>query len=289
MENQTHLNRYKKLLRLLDDKFKEEITVKDIENTVFYSYRNSNRIFLALHQETIGYYQKRLRLEKAAEYLKFSNYSIADIAYDIGYREVSSFSKAFKKHFKCSPSVFRNSHEFKQNSIKKITKDFNRNKSKKPDFTIEELPSFKVLYLTYYGNYDNIKAIKETWEQLTMYAIKKNVLNEKTTVLGEILDDEEITDSLRCRYNAAIILEDNKEIKTEGLFNSKIIEQGKYAKFIHKGSHESSEDTYHKIYAYWLTDIQLELADKPTLEFYLNDETNTPPDELITEIYIPIL
>ncbi|TPN83358.1 AraC family transcriptional regulator [Aquimarina algicola] len=289
MNNPTHLDRYKKLLSLLDKRFKEEITVQEIEDTVFYSYRNINRIFLALHQETIGHYQKRLRLEKAAEYLKFSNQPIADIALDIGYNEISSFSKAFKKHFNCSPTIFRNSHEFKQSIIQESIKEIDINTIDTPSFTIEKLPDLRVLYLTYYGNYDNIKAIENTWEQLSIYALKKKILHERTVFLGEILDDEEITDSINCRYNAAILLDDNVNIETKGLFNIKVIKEQKYAKFIHKGSHESSYDTYHKIYTHWLTKIQLELADQPTIEFYINDESDTPKDELITEIYIPIV
>ncbi|AUP80632.1 AraC family transcriptional regulator [Flavivirga eckloniae] len=288
MENATRLDRYKRLLSMLDDKFKEEITVQDIENTAFYSYRNINRIFLSLHQETIGQYQKRLRLEKAAEYLKFSNQSIADIAYDVGYSEISSFSKAFKKHFRCSPSIFRNSYDYRQNLTKKIVLDEEFDEDYKPEYTVEELPDLKIMYLTYYGDYDNIKAIKDIWEQLVIYALKKKVLHDKTPFIGEILDDEEITDVLKCRYNAAVVLDDDKDVDEEGLFRTKIIKKQKYAKFIHKGSHESCDETYAKIYTYWLTEMPMELADKPTLEFYINDESNTPEEELLTEIYIPV-
>ncbi len=56
-----------------------------------------------------------------------------------------------------------------------------------------------------------------------------------------------------------------------------------------KGSHESSENTYARIYSEWFFNTSYELADKPTLEIYLNDEWSTPKDKLITEIYIPIL
>ena len=121
-----------------------------------------------------------------------------------------------------------------------------------------------------------------------MYALRLDLLKEETIILGEILDDNDITDDLHCRYNAAIVLEEEQNFQLKGLFKTKHIDKQKYAKFVHKGSHETSVDTYNLIYGYWMTEVQLEFEDKPTLEFYLNDEANTPEEDLLTEIYIPV-
>jgi len=80
LKNQTQIDRYKKLIVFLNNNYKEDLTTKQIESICFYSYRNINRIFSALHNESIGQYIKRLRIEKAAEYIKFSNSAIAKIA-----------------------------------------------------------------------------------------------------------------------------------------------------------------------------------------------------------------
>ncbi len=290
MKNSTQLERYNRLVKFLEEKFKSTIDVQDIEEVSFYSYRNINRIFLALQYETIGQFIKRRRLEKAAEYLKFSTIEISDIALDIGYGDVAAFSKAFKKHFGCNPSQFRKSFSLQQ----KITNEILKNKSpnenaQKLNFEVEILPTFKIVYIQYKGSYENIKEIEKTWKQLLKYAYKKKLLSEKTIVLGEVLDDNELSSSIHCRYNACIILNDNQSLKSEGLFIVKEIPSQKYAKFIHKGSHESCFETYNEIYARWMLDVGLEFDDKPILEFYPNDEDTTPIDELITEIYIPIL
>ncbi|HHC79156.1 MAG TPA: AraC family transcriptional regulator [Flavobacteriia bacterium] len=288
MENQTQLTRYKNLIGFIEKKFKEDISIKDIEDVSFYSYRNINRIFLALHHETIGKYMKRLKLEKAAEYLKFSDSDITDIAIEIGYSDIAAFSKAFKKQFNCSPSAFRNSQALKQHIIQKAINPLEALHHLKLDFEIEELPEMEVLYLTYQGAYENINGIKKTWDQLVNYALKHNLLQHETIFFGEILDDNEITDTIHCRYNAAIVLEKELNFTIKGLFKTKHIEAQKYVKFIHKGSHESCIETYHKIYAQWMTAVQLEFEDKPVLEFYLNDEEDTPQEALLTEIYIPV-
>ncbi|CAL2080310.1 AraC family transcriptional regulator [Tenacibaculum sp. 190524A05c] len=286
MSNPTQIERYQKLLEFLDKQFKSSISSKDIEEVSFYSYRNINRIFYALQQETIGHYLKRIKLEKAAEYLKYSFDEVSDIAIAVGYADLPTFSKAFKNHFGCSPTHYRNLEILKEEILEETIKDSQG--YNKLEFTIEELPAFKILYLQYKGNYDNIKAIEQTWEKLVRYALKKKLFKDDTIIVGEVLDDDEISESLKCRYNAGIIIESNADITTEGLFGTKEIEAQKYAKFIHIGSHESCFETYNSIYMHWMKDVKLEFEDKPTLEFYLNDEETTPKEKLITEIYIPV-
>ncbi len=288
MGNPTQLDRYKSLLDFLDQKFKEDITIKDVENVSFYSYRNINRIFTALHHETIGKYIKRIKLEKAAQYLKYSDNTISDIAFEVGYSDVAAFSKAFKNQFNSSPSQFRETQELKQQIIQKAISTDKSIQKPAIAFEIEELPNFDILYLTYQGSFEDIKAIKKVWDQLMKYAFKKKLIDNDSIFLAEILDDNEITDQLHCRYNAGIIIETPLNFEPKELFRTKAIPQQKYAKFLHKGSHENSLITYDYIYSNWITDINLELEDKPTLEFFLNDEEDTPPDELLTEIYIPI-
>ncbi|MFT6335328.1 MAG: AraC family transcriptional regulator [Saprospiraceae bacterium] len=287
MKNETQLDRYKMLLEYLDKQFKEEVNIKKVESISLYSYRNINRIFEALHHETIGKYVKRIRLEKAAEFLKYSDSSISDIAFEVGFSDIAAFSKAFKNRFNCAPSVFRNSNEVMRNITRQtfLEKEIEREKLV---FEIETLPQFEVLYLEHRGNYENIKAIKETWGMLVDYTLKKQLLTDDTIFFAEILDDNEISETINCRYNVAIIMNESLSSPPEGLFKIKLNQSQKYVKFLHLGSHESSADTYHKIYSQWMIDVNLEFADLPTLEFFLNDEDDTPAEELLTEIYIPV-
>ncbi|CAL2081224.1 AraC family transcriptional regulator [Tenacibaculum sp. 190524A02b] len=289
MKNETQVERFNKLLNFLETRFKTSIDVHEIEDISFYSYRNINRIFLALQHETIGQFLKRRKLEKAAEYLKFSDSEISDIALEIGYSDVAAFSKAFKKHFRCTPSRFRNSYTLQQKITNEILEEPIKKNNPLLRFEIETLPTFQMLYLQYQGTYENIKGIEKTWKQLLKYAYSNKLLTDETIVVGQILDDDEITESINCRYNAGVILANKQKIEEKGMFKVQEVPSQKYAKFIHKGSHESCFETYNTIYAHWIYVVQLEFADAPILEFYLNDEEDTPQEELITEIYIPVI
>jgi AraC family transcriptional regulator len=271
----------------INEHFKEDIDIKRIEAISHYSYRNINRIFQAIHGETIGKYIKRIRLEKAAEYLKYSSTKIADIAFEVGFEDIASFSKAFKNRYNAPPSAFRKRCKIVQDLTRESLL-IKEDKRERLSFETEYLPDFEMLYLEYKGAYDKLSPLQTLWNQFHSYLKEKNLYSEQSILLGECLDDDEISDAVHCRYNLALILDRPLTFPLDGFFQTKVHQRQKYAKFRHKGSYETCSETYQKIYAFWMFDVNLELKDAPTLEFYLNDAATTPPEELLTEIYIPV-
>ena len=51
------------------------------------------------------------KIEKAMDLLTQSDYSVSEICFQIGFNDTSNFTKAFKKHTKQSPLVFRNANK----------------------------------------------------------------------------------------------------------------------------------------------------------------------------------
>ena len=288
MVNDTQLERYKKLLSFIDENFKEEITVEKIEDICHYSYRNINRIFLALQAETIGKYIKRLRLEKAAQYLKYSEIPISDIAYTIGFEDRVTFSKAFKNKYQLSPSGFRNSNESILETLQQSILNNSDAEHRKLEFEIEYLPDFEHIFLTYRGSYRDVPAIEKDWDKLFDYAMKKKILSDHSIFFTEIIDGNEISDTLNFRLNLSLILEKSLNLKPEGLFRTKFHQRQKYVKFVHQGAQKGITDFYQRIYAFWMQDVNLELVDLPILEFYSNLEKGLSKEKLITKIYIPV-
>lgn len=288
MRNKTQIKRYKKLLSYLEEHFREDINIEKIEEISFYSYRNINRIFEALHHETIGKFIKRLRLEKAAQYLIYSEMPISEVAYEVGFEDRTAFSKAFKNKYTFSPSAFRTHNEqLLETTTQSLLSD--EGMCREPlKFEIEYLPEFESIFLEYRGNYDDLEAINTSWDELIHYCTKKRLISEKSIVFTEIVDDADISDALNFRYHFGLILERPLSFTPENLFRKKVHKRQKYVKFIHKGSDKSSIELYKKIYAFWMLDINLELIDLPTLEFYPNYDNHLPKEELITEIYIPV-
>ena len=62
---------------------------------------------------------------------------------------------------------------------------------------------------------------------------------------------------------------------------------GPMAKITHQGPYERSATAYKKLFA-WIAENHKKVAG-PTREVYLNDPRNVPPEELLTEIYAPVM
>ena len=55
---------------------------------------------------TISQYQRKLRLERAAELLKAGRHNVTEAAMEVGYSSNSHFSQAFHEMFKCCPGLY---------------------------------------------------------------------------------------------------------------------------------------------------------------------------------------
>lgn len=72
-----------------------------------YSRFHAHRVFQRATGETPGEFRRRLLLEKAAYQLSRSDKSVTDVAFDMGFEALESFTRAFRKAFKLSPSHYR--------------------------------------------------------------------------------------------------------------------------------------------------------------------------------------
>ena len=288
MTKNIQFDRYKRLISFIDQNFKDDINIQRIEQVCHYSYRNINRIFEAIHGETIGKYINRLRLEKAAQYLKYSNMGVADIAFEVSFEERSSFNRAFKKKYGFTPSAFRSKKDSSREILRRSILKKEGEGRKTLEFEIEFLPNFEFIYLEYRGHYDDILAMEEKSLELYRYGLDRDILGPRSIFFTEIKDDSEISDHLRLRHHLGFILDGPLNFEPTGLYRTKKHRKQKYAKFSHEGSHKQTLNYYTEIYAFWILEVGLELEDLPSLEYYPNYETN-PRDQMITEIYIPIV
>ena len=88
------------------------------------------------------------------------------------------------------------------------------------------------------------------------------------------------------RYDACISID--ADVEAEGDVGVQVIAGGKYAVVLHKGPYEKMNETYGALYGQWLPSSGEELRELPCLEKYLNSPDQTAPEELLTEIFIPL-
>src|SRR5262249_18579732 len=70
-----------------------------------------HRVFRGMLGETPLELHRRLRMDRAAKALFFGDLPVTAIAFAAGYETHESFTRAFREHYGCSPSEFRQSRE----------------------------------------------------------------------------------------------------------------------------------------------------------------------------------
>ncbi len=96
-----------KILLYLNDNYTNPLTLEEIAADLHYSKSYICHYFLAKRNMTIMYYVNSLRMNRAKQLLEESNFSISEIAFQIGFNDANYFSLRFKEFFNLSPSQYR--------------------------------------------------------------------------------------------------------------------------------------------------------------------------------------
>lgn len=87
--------------------YAEQINLNELAAAFYISPSYLSHLFAKKKQMTIVKYIGAVRLEKAVEYLKNTEFSIAEIAERTGFSDGNYFAKAFKKKYGISPTDYR--------------------------------------------------------------------------------------------------------------------------------------------------------------------------------------
>lgn len=79
----------------------------DLARQAYRSRTQFYRVFQALIAESPGAMRRRLLLERAAWQLSRTRRSVTEIAFDAGYGSLEAFTRAYRKGFRVSPSLYR--------------------------------------------------------------------------------------------------------------------------------------------------------------------------------------
>src|SRR5437660_10313756 len=80
---------------------------QDLARQAYQSRTQLHRLFLTMVEETPGAMRRRLLLERAAYQLAHTGMSVTDVALDANYGSLEAFTRAFRKAFQISPSLYR--------------------------------------------------------------------------------------------------------------------------------------------------------------------------------------
>lgn len=275
------VKRVLKVLVYVEAHSEEEITMEKLAKIACYSPFHFHRLFQAIVGETIHKYVKRLRLEKAASRLRYTDQPITDIALDAHFDTPSAFTKAFKQWIGKSPRNYRSFYK----EVNKMTKQMNELLMIKPD-KIEKLSAIDLLFIRKTGNYET--SSQEAWDAMAAFIKEHGLDYSQLRYFSICHDDPWITSEEKLRFDACIQVPQGFQEKGE--IGRQVIKGGKYAVFTHAGPHHQIKDTFKRIYLKWLPTSQEAVDDhRPVFCEHFNLEyVDKDESKLITKIYLPI-
>ncbi|OIN56048.1 AraC family transcriptional regulator [Arsenicibacter rosenii] len=106
-QSSTEVNIIREFNFLVEKNFRTKHTVKEYADILNKSPKTLSNLFSALSEKTPLQIIHERKILEAKRLLKYTDKSIKEIAYDIGFQDIHTFSRFFKKMEKMSPSSFK--------------------------------------------------------------------------------------------------------------------------------------------------------------------------------------
>lgn len=279
-----------KTIQFIEKNLKSNISVLDIANEGFYSLYHFIRLFQSITGLSPNKYLLQRRLSEAASELRNTENKIADIAYDFQFGSHESFTRAFSKHFGINPSKIRSGgHPISSLSLTHpITSEyiFQSDKARnEPPELIKLNKRFLAGISFFISDNAKINDLSKQWGEF---------MSEVNTIKNAIKPDRfyqvqfwsENNDIGGMYFYIGIEVENLDNIPPQ--FVIKIIPNGNYLKFIHKGLANKVGYTYQYIYNQFLPNTNYKLNKPFNFEFYGKKCLGPYNEKSESEIYIPI-
>ncbi len=234
-------SKIEKILNHIRHNLTSDLSVNSLAQVVHLSPYHFHRVYSSLTNETIYDTILRMRMESAVIQLsKYPDKSIIEIAFDVGFQNPSSFSRAFKRYFGFSPKDAQKNKAVENSKIgilkskygKELTiKDlytedvFNIQGDRKMNVEIKNFPEQPVVFLS--SNYTHDQAMGSWLKLHKLYQENKGGFINEFNTIGLYYHDPTVTPLDKCQSDLCLITSQPVDIKPP--FSAKSIPAGKYA------------------------------------------------------------
>lgn len=98
---------FAQIMSFITENYMKNIQIDDIAKATHYSPSYISHTFTSVKKTSVMFYINDLRIRKSKELLEKTDFSITQIAYQVGYNDSNYFASIFKKYTKTTPSKYR--------------------------------------------------------------------------------------------------------------------------------------------------------------------------------------
>ena len=147
----------------------------------------------------------------------------------------------------------------------------------------ETVPPRRVAFIRHVGPYGTVGP---TFHRLMAWAGQRGLLGPQTLIVAIPYDDPEVTPADKVRCDCCVTV--GKGAQPEGEIGIQTLEGGECAVLTHVGPYRQLGESYRWLFGTWLPSSGRETRHAPAFEIARNSPENTPPEQLRTDIYLPL-
>lgn len=270
-----------RILRVLDyihDNPAGDLSLDTLADVAAMSRFHWHRVFRALTGETLAQTVRRMRMHRAAVDLAAGASDIATLAHTLGYADAASFTRAFTETYGQPPGSFRARQDFRP-----FPPTFFPGAPLMFPVEIKDFPARRLLAMPHLGPYPEIG---RAFEKLSAVMATRALFGNVVQMIAVYYDDPSATDPNALRSHAAF--EVTGPVPTDPPLEALELSAGRHAVMQIKGPYTLLPAAYDQIYGTWLPASGEVPSDYPSFEIYLNSPMDTAPEDLLTQICVPL-
>lgn len=276
MSLQSYETRVNRVTAFIYDHLDEALDLDRLADVAAMSRWHWHRVYYAMRGETVVSAVRRLRLQRAAADLANGDDNVEAVAKRSGFDNLQSFTRIFSEAYGMPPARYR-----KEGSHTAFNAAQNGAPTPHYDLQIRHVPAMRLAVQPHTGSYMNIgMAFGELFGRLGMLGL----LSGRTRMIGVYLSDPSSVEEDQLLSLAGALIEgpipDGMQVHEVAARDHAVLR--------YKGPYGDMRGAYNWMFGTWLPQSGREAADAPVMEEYLNNPRDTPPTELLTDLYLPL-
>jgi len=278
---QSYERRLLRVTSYLHEHLNEELDLNKLAEIACMSPYHWHRVYLGVFGESVVATVKRLRLQRAAMLLSRTTTSIEEIGALSGYPNLQSFTRIFSAAYGMPPARYR-----KEGGVVPSVSHLQTRSELMFHVEIRHTTEESLICVPHTGSY---MGISKAFDTLNACVTVRQLYTPTTRWIGIFLDDPSAVEEAQLRSFACITAPSTvPELPLDTPLIRRQLAGGKYAVLRYEGPYSEMQPVYQWFCGVWFPTSGYEIADAPPFEDYLNNPRETPPSELLTDIYIAL-
>lgn len=293
MDKERYDSRINRAIALIDRQIDQDLSIERLADEACLSPFHFHRIFSSLTGESVHAMTTRMRMQRALALARQGQRpQWKAVAVAVGYRSADVFSRAFKRHFGCTPSQFDLEAWWKtrpdRESVLAVSQYFLRPASPLPsDFRVQIglRPAASLVVSRAIGGYVDAGLLVAAYERMEA-ASRLLGIAMPGRLSGASQDDPELVPLSRCRYDFTLDVPEGTK-PPKGLHAARRAE-GLWAMTHLTGDLEAVDRAWNLLFKSWLPGSGLNLRDAPAEEIYHQTPNEIGWDRFDLTLAIPV-